>query len=227
MAVGERKSLITTRIPFRRDAGIGFARKIVIPGFGGELKGRIGRRGGIRGFAELQKHGEGAVVLAVIGGFEAMLKGEGSGVVGEGAKGDRGEHRSRCGRRAGLLKGHFQLKAGGLNSPHAQQTPAGNGHGLDQGCFCGIARLKLENESRGEVVEAAHGFAFENDGAGNESGKRRVLRGNSFAFRGDGSGGFRGVGAIGFYLTFSCHTTYGKWRRGCGVVDESGKGLRG
>jgi hypothetical protein len=66
--------------------------------------------------------------------------------------------------------------------------------------------LKLEDERRGKGVVAAHGFALQNDGSGNEAWEGRVPRGDSFAFRGFRSGAFKCVGAIGFYLTFRCHS---------------------
>jgi hypothetical protein len=113
---------------------------------------------------------KGVVILTVIGGFEAVLQGEGAGVIGQAAKGGGGEDCARSGGWGGFRgAGHLLLKTGGLNSPHAQQTPAGGGHGLDQGCFGGVARLELAHESRGEGVEAAHGFTLENHGAGNEA----------------------------------------------------------
>jgi hypothetical protein len=173
---------MTTGIPFRLSLGIGFVWrivvfKIVVPGFGGEQNGRKARSAYIQarigGFAQFQKHGEGAVVLAVIGGFGAVLEAEDAGVIGQAAKSDGGEDGSRSGGR--VLAGHLLLKAGGLNSPDAQQTPAGDGHGLDQEYFGGIAGLKLAAEGCGEVVKTAHGFALEDDGAGDEAVTVRVL----------------------------------------------------
>ena len=102
-----------------------------------------------------------------------MLKGQGSGVIGQAAEGGGGEDGSGAGGR--ILTGHLLLKAGGLDSPHSQQTPAGGGHGLDEGGFGGVARLKLAHESRGEVIEAAHGFALEHYRAGDEVVRDPVL----------------------------------------------------
>lgn len=137
---------------------IGFVLKIIIPGFGGSLDWRIRSRRRIGYFAQFQEHREGLVVLAPIADFEAMLEGEDAGGVGQAAKSDGGEDGSRpCGVAqyfAGL--GHLQLETGGLNSPSAQQTPASGGHGLDQECFLGITRLKLEDERGGKFVVAAH-----------------------------------------------------------------------
>jgi hypothetical protein len=92
--------------------------------------------------------------------------------------------------------GHFQLEAGGLHSPQAEQTPAGGDHRLNQETFDGVARFKLGEQRRGEIVVAARGFSLENHASG-EAVVAGVLRGGSFALSGDGAGGFGGVGSIG------------------------------
>lgn len=189
---------------------IGFVLRIVIPGSGDELKGRIdweAKVGSIAEFhgAQLQERRERTIVLAVIRGLITELQGEGPGVVSQIAKGDGGEDGSRTGGRIRVLgSGHFQFKAGGLNFPHAEETPAGGGHGLDQGGFGGVARLELGEQRRREVVETARGFTLENHRAG-EKVAGGVLRRGSFAFGCDRAGGFGGVGSIRLDLTFSCH----------------------
>ena len=165
------------------------------------------RRGaGFWDFAQFQKFGEGAVVLAIKVRFEAMRSGERAGVLGQAAKGNGDEGGAgRDGRVIAAGPGYLAAKGGGLNSPRTQQMPAGEGHGLDQSCFGGVTRLKFglkfEDESCGEGVIAAQRFAlesaFESGGVGKESAERSVLRRNSFAFRRDGPSGFGGVGAIG------------------------------
>ena len=75
-----------------RAAGAGFVFGIVFfrivffqisaPGSGGEAEGRIEGDAGVGGLPELQEQGEGAIVLAVVGGFLAEMQGEDAGVVG-------------------------------------------------------------------------------------------------------------------------------------------------
>ncbi len=113
---------------------------------------------------------------------------------------------------------HLPAEGGGLHSPQGRPMPACECHAVDQRCFVSIAGLKLEHQSRSELVVAAQGCALRNGGIGEEPVKRCVLRRDSFAFRGDGSGGFSGVGAIRFYLAFGCHlgprVSGGRGRRG-------------
>jgi hypothetical protein len=64
-----RKLLITSWILSGIGVEIGFAEGIVIPGFGGDLKGRIEGDAEVRSLAQLQEQGERTIVLAVIRGF--------------------------------------------------------------------------------------------------------------------------------------------------------------
>jgi hypothetical protein len=52
---------------------IGFVWRIVIPGFCGDLKGRIDWDAGIGSLAQLQEQGERTIILAVIRGFITEL----------------------------------------------------------------------------------------------------------------------------------------------------------
>ncbi len=138
----------------------------------------MGRGAGFWDFAQFQKLGEGVVELAVIVNFEAMQPGEGAGVFSQTEKGEYGEGAGSDGWMILAYAGYLAPKGGGLISPRAQQTPAGEGHGLDESCFGGIAGLKLEDEIRGDGVVAAHGCALENTpngDAGIEPSKRCVL----------------------------------------------------
>jgi hypothetical protein len=89
----ERNSFFIKQIPFRewgrRGLKIGFGQKIAILCFAGDLCG-MGRGAGFRECAQFQKLGEGAVVFAIIVGFEAKIAGEGAGA-GQAAKGDGDE----------------------------------------------------------------------------------------------------------------------------------------
>jgi hypothetical protein len=113
--------------------GIGFLLRIVIPGLSGVLKGRIDGDAGVGSLAQLQEQGERTIALAVIRGFKTELQGEDPGVVSQVAKSDGGEDGSGAG---GMIRvpgsRPFQFKAGSLNAPHAEETPAGDGHRLDQ-----------------------------------------------------------------------------------------------
>jgi hypothetical protein len=52
---------------------IGFVWRIVIPGFGGDLKGRMDGGAGVGSLTQLQEQGERTIVLAVIRGFITEL----------------------------------------------------------------------------------------------------------------------------------------------------------
>lgn len=177
----------------------------------------------IRGRAEFEKQGEGPLVGPLKGALVTMQKIEDAGVVGQMAKGEGGEDGCRSGGR--VLARHLHLKTGGLDSPHAQLTPVGDGHGMDQLGFGGIAGMELEVESSEELVEGPDGFALEDNGAGEKVVAGRVPRGDALAFGRDWSGGFCGVGAISLDLTFSCHDgprVRGWMRRGGWVETRRG-----
>lgn len=143
---------------------------------------------GVVGIAHFQKLCEGLVVLAATVRFEANLAGEGSGGVGESEEG--GGCGEAGGGAAAVLTGAFALEGGGLGSPEVRQMPAGEGHGLDERGFGGVAGLELVGESGGELVILVEGFAFGDGGVGEEPVERGVLGGDAFAFGGAGSGGF-------------------------------------
>jgi hypothetical protein len=117
-------------------------------------------------------------------GFEAMRSGERAGVPGQAVKGNGDEG---CSGRFGWViaagSGYLATEGGSLNFPRTQQTPAGDGHAVDQSCFDGIEGLKfgLEfvSESRGEGVVAAQRLtlenAFEIGGRGKKFINRSVL----------------------------------------------------
>ena len=204
----KRNSFITARSFFGPGIEIGFVLKIVLPGFSREVKGgSVAAPGSELLFDAARSLRSMARAWLYCRSYVASRR-----CWRAKAWEDGGEDGSGAGGR--VLARHLELKASGLNSPHAQQTPASGDHGLDQRGFGGIARLKLEDERRGEVVEAAHRFAFEDDGAGKKAvsggahhcvALSRVLGRNSLAFRRDGARGFLGVGLIGLDLTFGCH----------------------
>ena len=121
-----------------------------------------------------------------------MVEVEDAGVVTEIAKHQRGAMRGRIRRR---LASHLEIEPGFLKPEDAHVTPASDGHGFEERGFGGGAGLKLGDEGVVEVLEAIHGFAFENDGLGEEAVAGGVLRRDGFAFGGDGAVGFGAVGA--------------------------------
>jgi hypothetical protein len=172
---------------------------------------------------QLQQKSEVAMVLAVIGEFLAELERLDARVVGELAVGDGGEDGS--GGKGGVRVGgalHFELEVGRLHTPEAEETPAGRDHVLDEGDLKGIAGLELVHEGVRDLLEAVHRFSAEEDADGVEVAAvtAGVLGGDALALRSAGSSRFRGVGAVGLDLTFSCHG-------GPRVGGESGEGREG
>jgi hypothetical protein len=91
----------------------------------------------IQGGTQLEKQRQRLMELTIVGDFEAKLE---AAVAGS----------ASCRARA-----IFQFEGGGLDSQRAQETPASGDHGLDQSSFSEVARLELEHQRCGEVVEAA------------------------------------------------------------------------
>ena len=82
------------------------------------------------GFLEILEFAEGAVELALVGGFVAEGVGDGmTFVAAEGAEGDGGAH---GGGGVGVF-GHFAFHVHALDEPGAHLTPASDGDILDEG----------------------------------------------------------------------------------------------
>ena len=169
---------------------------------------------------DAQKLFQGAVVLAVVGGLETVdifavmaanvevLEGEhgaGGGVMDEGVL---------------RLAGDGEVDAGGIDGDGAGETPAGDGHVLDEVALDGGGGEELVVTGAEEGFETVFGFAAEDDELGEEAVRargRRLARlglpgqgltirlrgrggvkvGVAFAFGGAGAGGFLGAGAVG------------------------------
>ncbi len=98
----------------------------------------------------------------VVAEGELGLEGIGRGFEGEGGA-DFGRTEGR------VLKGNLAVESHFLQSPNAELTPAGDGHGLDQhelGCGGGAEFL---DEGAEEFEETGRGFFLEYDGAGEEA----------------------------------------------------------
>jgi hypothetical protein len=101
--------------------------------------------------------------------------------------------------------GHFKIEAGLLESENAHVTPTGDGHGFDERGLGGGGGSELGGQGGVEVFEAIHGFAFADDGLGEDAVADAVLRGGEFAFGGEGASGFSAVGAGGFDFAKGTH----------------------
>ncbi len=147
---------------------------------------------------------EGAGELAVKGDLITKKKLSGMGVtVGGGAESGDGADGGRS--EGWVLKGDFAIQGGGLDSPDAPETPAGDGHGLNQqvlGCGGG---LELLDEGGVKFVEAFGRFGLKDDGLREEAVAGGVAGGVEFALRGDGALGFCAVSAGGLDLFVGWH----------------------
>lgn len=186
--------------------------EILIPGFREQGQGRLAGDFHVWRRTQFEKHAQRLIELTIVGGLEAKLERERVRGIGHGAEGHGGQDGSGgCLGGFGFLArpSHLQFEGGRLDSPDAEQTPASGDHGLHQRRLGEAARLELERQRSGEVVEAALGFAFEHHCAGDEGTAGGVLRRDALACRGDWAGGLGGVGSIGSDLTFGCHDSPG------------------
>ena len=94
---------------------------------------------------------------------------------------------------------------GGFEIGHADETPAGGDHGVDQCGFGGSGRVVLSVKRFDESLETSGTFALENEAFGEEFMARGIPRNHGFTDGGLGSGGLGRVGAIGRDLFFGCH----------------------
>ena len=112
------------------------------------------------------------------------------------------------GSEAGVLKVDVAVERGFLGSPDAELAPAGGGHGFDEHELGGGGGLVFGDEVGKEAVEAAVGFAFEDDGFREESVAVGVAGGVLLAGGGGGASGAGAVGSGGLGLFFGGHVLY-------------------
>lgn len=198
--------------------GLGPYRKIAMVKFRGFFAfgfGPIGDGQGLRNFWERRvctvanleafEGREGAVVLAVIGGFvavgfiEEVLFAED--VVGEGGAVGGGSFDG--------LGGHFAVEVDLLDGPGAALAPEGDGHFLDADVFGAGLGVEVTGEVGEEFVEGGLGFAVDDDGGGEHAvfglGFGGGLGAFLVAFWGGGAVGLGSVGA-------GCGDPGGGWR---------------
>jgi hypothetical protein len=149
---------------------------------------------------------DGAGELPIKAGFVAIEDVEPAGTVAQGAIGERGLR----GLVLVLVEigfiADFMGECRGFEDPDAHQTPAANGHGLDESALGGCLGLKFRDQGIVEGIEAFGGFTVEDDGFGEQPVDEAVARGGKTAFRRDGPPGFGGVDSVRDDLTFGCHS---------------------
>jgi hypothetical protein len=144
--------------------------------------------------------GEGSEELAVERGFIPQEKIRRTGGFGGAAEGEDGADAGGSG--GGVLEGDVAVEGGFLRAPDAELTPAGDGHGLDEGHLSLGVGLVFVDEGGEESEEAAFVLAFEDDGGGKELVAGAVAGGAALAFRSGGAAGEGSVGARGSELGF-------------------------
>ena len=93
----------------------------------------------------------------------------------------------------GLASGGLLDVFGLFNAPEAHATPLGYGHDFGLVVFDLGFGLEFGLESGQQPAKASFGFAFENEGIGEEAVTDGVLRDAEFAFGRDRPGGMGGV----------------------------------
>ncbi len=175
------------------------------------------RRGrGSAAVDQFQKAAVSAQVLAIVTRLVAIDQFEGAGVVAEGAEGERATgggvfHRTVrvvfCCDAGFSPDAHLVFHVGLFDAPDPHLAPTGDGHVFDEGDFDGCLRLKFGVQIGDERVEAFLGFAFQNDGAGEDAMERGIAGGGEFALGCDRTARLGAVSTGGLFLTFSTHAT--------------------
>ena len=98
---------------------------------------------------------------------------------------------------------------GGFEVGHADETPAGRCHGVDQGGFGGRGGVVFGIERFDEGLEARGTFALEDEAFGEKVVAGGVARDYGFSGWRLSSGGFSGVGSVGRDLFFCRHLLLG------------------
>jgi len=119
------------------------------------------------------------MVLAMKASLIAIQEMEAAGPVAQGAKGEGGAGAGVGLPRTKLLL-HFGLQGGALDGPEALETPAGDGHFLDQGPLGFVSRTEVALEGAEEVKEGLEILVFEDDGAGEKAMAQVVGGGTAF-----------------------------------------------
>lgn len=127
---------------------------------------------------------EGAVELAVEGGFVAVDEVEDAGLIGESAEGAGG---ADGGGTVGVVEGHFLVDDGLFDTPGAHLAPVGGGEFLDEGAGGGGGGLMFEGELMEEFIEEGLGLVVEDDGLGEEAVAEAIAGGGLAAFGCSGS----------------------------------------
>ncbi len=168
--------------------------------------GRIGavRRSVSRGLGlEGHQTGERANELAVEGDFISEKDLRGTGAFGGAAKGESRAHGGRTSAR--ILKGHVAVEGVLLHIPHAEQPPAGGGHGLDQHDLRGGGWPVFRGEGGEEFGETIGRFLGEDHAAAEQAVAGAAAGGVLFSGWGDGAFGAGSVGLRGLDLTLGGH----------------------
>ncbi len=104
-----------------------------------------------------------------------------------------------------FLAAHLMGDGGVFHGPEAHLAPVGDDHFVNEEGFDGGGGEELGAELFDEVVEAVAGFAFEEDGAGEEAVGDAVAGGFAFTGGGARAAGFGSVDTGGFGLFVSWH----------------------
>lgn len=142
--------------------------------FGERLRFRISRLSGFASLLQLAKGLVSTVVDAVETGLVARDEGEGAGVVGQVAEGDRQMDAGIEAIDFGSFGEHFRVKKRGFDGPEAAETPTGGDHFLDQILFGGRGRVVDSEEIIENLLEFDRVLTGEDNGA---AGGEAVLDG--------------------------------------------------
>jgi hypothetical protein len=80
----------------------------------------------------------------------------------------RANRRIRIGIGSGLAA-LLVVDGGGFEGPDTEETTAGDGHGFDEHVLAGSGGFKFVDERGDELKEAGPGFAFDQDGVGEQT----------------------------------------------------------
>ena len=139
--------------------------------------------------AQKIESGEGAIVLTVETGFVAIEEIEAAGVVGEVTEGEAGDGGGieglevRTDAEAVFLNGDV----GAFDVPDAAETPAADGHILDEVALDLVGGMEQVPHGLGEPGELGLGFAIKGDGPGEKAVTQGVAGGVALAGLGDGT----------------------------------------
>ena len=142
------------------------------------------------------------MILAVEADFEAAEGFEQAWRLVEGVEGHDGLGRRVFVRDGVGLEALLARYLACLEGPAAEDAPAAEGHGFDEGEFVGGGGVEFGGEVGQKFEETLAGFAGEEDGLGEHPVFEGVAGGIAEASGGDGAAGFAAVGAVGGELFF-------------------------